>query len=282
MARWRFAGRRVVITGAASGLGAGFAREMGRRGAALWLVDINAEGLKAEAAQLRAEGVAVHTATVDVTDADAMADLAVDVHAEGGPPDVLVNNAGVVAAGPILDLDLDAWRWMFDINVHGVAHGCRVFGPAMAAAPGRAQIVNVASAAAFGGLPQGGGYCATKAAVLALSEALAAENDPRRLGVTVVCPGFTGTGLADASRYAGDGSEKLEGLVGRLFALPGRTPAVVARRVADAVERGEFLVPIFAEAWTSLAMRHVPARLLNPVRRALGGRLKQGPSLDDD
>ena len=139
MAKWRFKGRRAVITGGASGLGAGFAHELGRRGAAVWLADVNREGLATEAAALRAAGVHVRTSVVDVTDAAAMEALAAEVHAEGGPPDVLVNNAGVVAAGPILELDLEAWRWMVGVNVHGVVHGCRFFGPAMAAAPGRAR-----------------------------------------------------------------------------------------------------------------------------------------------
>jgi len=261
----RIAGRLALVTGAGRGLGAAIARALARRGARLIVCDIDAASLDRIADELGA----VHRAVVDVADSGAVQALADRVHAEHGPLGVLVNNAGVVAAAPALEMPVADWDWMLDVNLRGVLYGCRAFGPAMVAAPERGHIVNIASAAAFGGLPVMSGYAVSKAAVLAWSESLRAEIPRRALGISVICPGFVPTGLVESGRFAGDGGGGLQAIARRVLDRPGRSPDAVARAVVAAIERDRFLVPIYAEGWLGLAGRGLPSRL----RIALVGRI---------
>ena len=138
-------------------------------------VDIDAAAAARTVELARAIGGDVHAATVDVSDADAMDDLAKSVLAEHGVVDVLVNNAGIGIAGPFLDTPVEDWRRTLDVNLFGVIHGCRAFARQMVERGEGGHIVNVASAAAFQpskGLPA---YSTSKAAVLMLTECLRAD-----------------------------------------------------------------------------------------------------------
>jgi NAD(P)-dependent dehydrogenase (short-subunit alcohol dehydrogenase family) len=112
--------------------------------------------------------------------------------------DVLVNNAGVCAAAETLGSDGDTWRRMMDVNFFGVLNGCQAVGPLMDRG---ARIINVASIAGYLAGPAMGAYSASKAAVIALSEAMYAELRPRGIGVTVVAPGFFRTGLLETGAF---------------------------------------------------------------------------------
>ena len=271
---WQWRGKRVLITGAASGLGRAMAEEMGHRGAVLWLCDLDEPGLERVAEQLGRGGVEVHTARLDVTDRAAMLAVRDRVHEEGGPLDVLVNNAGIAVAGPLTTMDMDDWDLVMRVNVDGVQNGIHAFGDAMAKAPGRRQVVIVSSAAGLGGLPALGAYAVSKGAVLALGESLSCEHDANELGVTVLCPGFVGTNIGPSGRYSGSTDDaRMRRRAERVIDRPGRTPDQVAKVVCKAVERNRFLALIYSEAWLMLLARRLPFALARRFKGRIGSGL---------
>jgi NAD(P)-dependent dehydrogenase (short-subunit alcohol dehydrogenase family) len=171
--------------------------------------------------------------------------LARAVEEDHGPVDVLVNNAGVGIAGPFLDADLADWQWLRSINLDGVAHGCQAFGPAMVAR-GHGQVVNVASGAAYIPNRHMAAYCATKAAVVMLSQCLRADWREHGVGVSVVCPGVIDTPIASRTRYRGrmqDRQARAEKALGR-----GHSPDLVAKAIVDCVRRNRDVVPVGFES----------------------------------
>src|SRR5205823_4874702 len=140
---------------------------------------------------------------VDVADRAAMLDLAERVHAEHGPLDVLVNNAGVGMSARFLDTALEDWDRILSINLLGVIHGCHAFGPAMVER-GRGHVVNVSSGLAYTPRATEPAYGTTKAAVLALSRSLRADWHRSGVGVSAVCPGVIDTPIIRRTRFRGE------------------------------------------------------------------------------
>ena len=162
-------GKRVLVTGAASGIGLESARSFARRGANLVISDINATALEGLRREVAGMGVACLAQACDVTSEESVAALAAAVHAEG-PLDVLVNNAGIAYLGCFEEMRPAWWRRTFDVNVMGVVHCIQAFLPAMRAAGGERKIVNVASLAGVAPAPNMSAYAASKHAVIGLSE----------------------------------------------------------------------------------------------------------------
>lgn len=187
----------AVVTGAASGIGKGISGRIARAGAHVVVADIE-DAAAAEAAR-EIGGVAMHC---DVSDCASMRSLADAVMARFGRVDLLFNNAGVGPIGPISDLTVDDWRWVIDVNLFGVIHGVHVFLPLLEGNPDGAWIINTASVGgmeAFNGLAA---YCASKFAVVALTESLAAELKAKGSNVrtAVLCPGTVSTKIVDSGR----------------------------------------------------------------------------------
>ena len=174
-----------LVTGASSGIGVEFARELARRGHRVTLVARREERLRELAAELggRAE---VHAA--DVTDPNARAGLAEALAAQGTRVDVLVNNAGFSTSGPFVESERARELDMIRTNIEAVVDFCALFAPAMVER-GSGAILNVASTAAFQPLPMQAGYAATKAFVLSFTESLHAELSGSGVAVTALCPG---------------------------------------------------------------------------------------------
>ena len=124
----------------------------------------------------------------------ALADFAFDTF---GAVHLLCNNAGVSPAGRIWDFTDDEWRWLLGVNVHGVANGIRSFVPRMIE-QGEGHIVNTGSGASFVSTPRLGPYCATKHAIVGLSEALRYELDGTGIGVSVLVPAGVNTNIGDS------------------------------------------------------------------------------------
>lgn len=181
----RLQGKRCLITAAGAGIGRESALACAREGALVLATDVDAAALDA----LAAEHPAIAVQALDVTDPAAIAAL---VEAQG-PFDVLFNCAGYVHQGSILDCDAEAWRRSFEINVDAMYHTCRAVLPGMLAR-GRGSIVNMSSvASSIKGVPNRFAYGATKAAVIGLSKAIAADYVARGIRCNAICPGTVKT-----------------------------------------------------------------------------------------
>lgn len=195
-------GKRTLITGGASGIGRTIAERLVPEGADLILVDLNEDGLNATLEDIQAMGGHASGYTVDVTDKEAIFQLRERLHADGGPIDVLINNAGIVFGGPLLDVPLEKHIRTFRVNVEGVVTMTYAFLPDLLARP-EAHIVNIASLAGLVGVPYGSSYSSSKWAVVGFSESLRLELEAMNHGsvrVTTVCPSYVSTGLFEGAR----------------------------------------------------------------------------------
>jgi NAD(P)-dependent dehydrogenase (short-subunit alcohol dehydrogenase family) len=225
----------AVITGAGSGIGAAFAVELAKRGSRVMCSDIDEPAATATADAINANGGEALASRCDVSQLDDVIALAKEAQSWfGGPPTVVINNAGVGAGGlPIGEMSIDDWQWVLDINLWGPINGCHVFAPILREA-GYGGIINVASAAAFGAAPGMAAYNVSKAGTLSLSETLAAELSGSGVNVTVLCPTFVKTNIVDAGRI----SDKSTQLADLLMRWTGFSPERVARTCLDTLDRG--------------------------------------------
>ncbi|HEV7628857.1 MAG TPA: SDR family oxidoreductase [Streptomyces sp.] len=182
-----FSGRIAAVTGGASGIGLAVARELSRRGAEVFVLDLSVSTLP--------DGL--HGHACDVTDRESVNRAAAAIEKRHVRLDVLVNNAGVGAQGTVEDNDDDEWRRVLDVNVTGVARVSAALLPLLrrgaAEEGGGAAIVNTCSVAATAGLPQRALYSASKGAVLALTRAMAADHIREGIRVNCVNPGTVDT-----------------------------------------------------------------------------------------
>lgn len=269
----RFAGQWALVTGAGSGIGEATSAALVARGAKVWLVDRDAERIAAVQQRLGAERT--RTATVDVSDREAMRALAERVHAETGPLSILVNNAGYAVVGSAFETTLEQWEQQLSVNLMGVIYGAQLFGPQMAEAPGPASIVNTASAAGLTGLPMMSAYSVSKCAVVAYSQSLGAEHDVDRLHVMAVCPGFLPTRIGEDADYAGRFTEgRRNKRVKRMINREGRRPEEVADAILGGIERRSPLVHVYSESWQlELVSRLLPRRVLHRFKRKSASKL---------
>jgi NADP-dependent 3-hydroxy acid dehydrogenase YdfG len=185
----------IVITGASSGIGEATARLLASQGARVVLGARRSERLEALATDIRNQGGTAEYRATDVVreeEVQALVDLALE---RFGRVDVLVNNAGVMPLSPMAALKIGEWNRMIDLNIRGVLHGIAAVLPSMQQRRA-GQIINVASIGAYKPIATGAVYCATKAAVVSLSEALRQEVGAD-IRVTVVSPGVTESDLAE-------------------------------------------------------------------------------------
>jgi short-subunit dehydrogenase len=195
-------GKRVLITGAASGIGKALAARFARDGAELLLVDRDEPLLQTTAAALARDGARVRPYTLDVTDVSRITGLHDAIHRDGGAVDVLVNNAGLVFGGAFLDVPVEQHLTTYRVNTLGLVAMTHAFlGDLIAGRDG--HVVNVASASSFVGLPFGATYASSKWGVLGFSESLELELElqgHRHVHVTAICPSYVSTGLFDGAK----------------------------------------------------------------------------------
>jgi NAD(P)-dependent dehydrogenase (short-subunit alcohol dehydrogenase family) len=188
-------GRVAIVTGAAGGIGAAYARHLGELGATVVIADRDGPGAKAQAELLTDQGLRCWGAEVDISDAAATSALAQQVVERDGAIDVLVNNAAIyrgVEMLPAEDIDLVAWHRIFDVNVNGTFHMCRAVIPHMRR-QGFGKIVNQSSVGAHLAPPNGLPYCTTKAAVITMTKVLAKELGEDNINVNAIAPGVINT-----------------------------------------------------------------------------------------
>lgn len=188
-------GRVVLVTGASAGIGAATARRLAAAGAAVGLTARRAERLDALRADIESTGGTATVAAADAADLESVRSAVRQLEADLGPIDVLVNNAGVMTIGSIVDNDVEAWTRMIDVNVKGVLHFLSATMPGMVARNG-GHIVNVGSVAGRRPFPGASVYSATKFAVRALSWGLHLElGSAHGIRVTDIQPGYVETEL---------------------------------------------------------------------------------------
>jgi NAD(P)-dependent dehydrogenase (short-subunit alcohol dehydrogenase family) len=197
------AGKKAVVTGAASGLGRALALNLARDGWTVGIADINMPEAERTLEMVEKAGGGGEVHQCDVRDIDRFAETADHFFNTWGGVSLLINNAGIAVAGFTCEIDIKDWRRIVDINLMGMVHGCHAFIPRMKA-QGGGHIVNVASAAGFTSLPEMAPYNITKAGVIGLSETLRTELAPDHIGVTVVCPLFFETNLDKTASYTED------------------------------------------------------------------------------
>jgi len=229
----------AVITGAGSGIGAAFATELARRGGRIVCSDIDETAAHATADAIINDGGNALAVRCDVTRIDEVHRLANEAQDWfGGPPTLVINNAGVGAGGTVIgETSLDDWNWVLSINLWGPIHGCHVFTPILREAR-YGGIINVASAAAFGAAPGMAAYNVSKAGVLSLSETLAAELSGSGVNVTVLCPTFVKTNILISGGNSGRITAQSTQLADRLMRWTGFSPERVARMCLDTNDRG--------------------------------------------
>lgn len=269
----QFDGRVAVVTGGGSGIGRATSVALAERGCSIAVVDVDQVGAEHTAQLVRELGRNASVHLADVRRPERMDELPAEVADALGPCHILVNNAGVTAAGAFTDESLDDLRWIVDINVWGVVNGCRAFLPMLRAAD-EAHIVNMSSMVGLLGLPHNASYSLTKGAVRAFSEALRGELVTSSVGVTVVFPGAINTNITAHAR-GGQAARLAELGRSRLAPYVMRPPSAVAKRIVGAIEQDRARVVVGPDAHAVSVL----ARLM-PGRSGLVGRLTN--RLDED
>ena len=192
----------AVVTGGASGIGLAIARGLVRRGVRVVLADIEDAALDTASLELCAGGGIVERYRADVSDFEQMRKLSEFTKERFGSTNLLFNNAGVLTMGPTWELSADDWRWVWGVNVTGVVNGIKAFLPGMLEHWQEGYVVNTGSLASFSGHGDYAPYCASKAAVLSISQSLYSEMRAlmTRIGVSIVCPGVVQTRIHESWR----------------------------------------------------------------------------------
>lgn len=229
----------AVITGAAGGIGAGLARHAASLGMKLVLADWDAAALNDIASSLSTDVLAVAT---DVRDEQAVQSLSDAAYEKFGSVDLLFNNAGVLSSGLTWDIDAATWQRSLDINIGGVVNVIRAFIPRMIEAGGEPRIINTSSLGGFLPSPFMAPYSATKFAIVAISEALAADlaATGSTVKVSLMAPGPVKSGILDETAPA-ETSDFMT-MMRDMTEEHGMTPGEFAPLVFDAIERGDYWI----------------------------------------
>ncbi len=200
-------GKVAVITGGGSGIGASLARACAEEGMRVVVADVNGDRAEAVASELPHDTAAYKP--VDVSDAAQVQELADFAFDTFGAVHLLCNNAGISPVGRVWDFTDDEWQTLLGVNLRGVANGIRSFVPRMIE-QGEGHVVNTGSGASFVATPRLGPYCATKHAIVGLSEALRYELDGTGIGVSVLVPAGVNTNIGDAMVRPSADPDRLE------------------------------------------------------------------------
>lgn len=253
----------AVITGAGGGIGRELALACLAKGCRVVASDLDPDALHATF-ELAGKPESMRVQVADVSVADDMERLRDFAHAAYGETHLLINNAGVYAGAPAWEATVKDWQWVWGVNVMGVANGIRAFVPPMLEAGTEGHVVNVASAAGLISLPGAAVYCASKHAVVTISECLYQDLrvQKARLGVSVVCPSFVNTGIAQAARNRPaafrevvDTTQRGAHRLQRAVETARTTAAEVAQRILAGVEADEFYILSHPEIAKSVTKR---------------------------
>jgi len=253
----------VLIVGAANGLGQAISTQFAKKGWELALADIDHENGLTSVSQLTDSGAVAEFYPLDVTVASDWADLRAKLRSRWQHLDMLVNCAARLSVGATGDHALSVERATIDVTLLGTIFACETMVPWLMENPRGSQIVNVASCAAFLGMPWSASYNASKAGVVAYSETLNNELRPRGIAVTIACPGFFPSGLFDSAEYS---RPDLQRTVNHVVSKSTIDPHEVAAAIYSAVERKQlYLMTPFAVRKLWWFKRLFPRRLLTSI-----------------
>ncbi len=241
-------GKVALVTGAGSGIGRGIALACADEGMDVILADVQPGTAQAVAVEVEAKEVRALAVDLDVTDAVGYEWLAEQVYAEFGELHLLVNNAGVLTAGPISQADRADWDWTFAVNLYGIVNGVQTFLPRMRTQDGEAHIVNTVSMAGLrlNEVIPLGVYSSSKHAAFAYTESLRDELAAEDIGVSALCPGGVNTLIGEAGRnrpdqYGGPSDQPARGF--RPGAMSTQMdPEAVGRIVLHGVKANRWLI----------------------------------------
>jgi NAD(P)-dependent dehydrogenase (short-subunit alcohol dehydrogenase family) len=240
-------GRTAFITGGASGIGLSMAEAFGREGMSVMLADIEPAALETALQGLREKQIHAEGVVTDVASRAAVQAAAEAAVAAFGKVHVVCNNAGVGAGGPLGAVQPADWDWVIDVNLKGVVYGVETFTPLIEAHGEGGHFVNTASLAGMVSPPGMEPYCATKFAVVAMSEGWAQQLAPKNIGMSVLCPGFVKTRIYESRRnrptaYGPDERAAPPPDAPPSRVLSGIPVEPVGRRVVEAVKANELYV----------------------------------------
>lgn len=238
------AGKKVLITGAASGIGRATAHAVAAAGARPVLTDIAADGLAAVVDDIAATtGITCLARALDISDHEAVTEFGAEVHAEMGSLDVVMNVAGISAWGTVENLEHRHWKSMIDVNLMGPIHVIETFLPPMIAAGRGGYLVNVSSSAGLLAYPWHAAYSASKYGLRGVSEVLRFDLERHGIGVSLVVPGAVKTPLVETVQIAGvDRNDPRVQKLQHRFESRAALPEAVATKILDGMARGHFLV----------------------------------------
>lgn len=255
------AGKTVIVTGGASGIGRALCEVLGMRGAILTVADIDPDGLSETVSELTRRGCDARGAVLDVTDHAAVKRLVDATVAEHGRLDYIFNNAGIAVLGEAQDFSYDDWHRVIDVNLYGVVHGVMAAYPVMIR-QGHGHIVNTASAAGLFPSAKEISYTTSKHGVVGLSTALRLEGSRYGVRVSVVCPGFIETPIYDNAKMLGVDRDRLMRMMPRML-----TSEKCARIILRGVEKNRAVIPVTWNAWLVWVLQRLSPGLASLVSR---------------
>lgn len=250
-----FKGKVAFITGGGSGVALGQAKVFGKAGCRVVIADIRKDHLDEGLKALRAQKTECHGILLDITDRESYARAADEAERVFGPVQLLFNTAGVSIFGPLEKSTWADYDWQMGVNFGGVVNGIQTFVPRMIAYGQGGHIVNTASLGAFLSSNFAGIYCASKFAVLGLSEALRQALEKYNIGVSVLCPANVKTNIAESVKtrpvkYSNSGYQYNEETIASLQRIysQGMEPVELAGHVLEAVKKNQLYIIPYPES----------------------------------
>lgn len=259
-------GKVALVTGGAGGIGAEIARHLVAAGARVVIGDLDAARAAEVAAEIGPQHA--HVLSLDVTNAESWAAAKTQAEQVFGPVDILVSNAGVHFTSGLDSITVDAWRWVYEVNVVAAVHGLRTFLPAMKQR-NEGHVVFMCSITALHPFPSGqqGAYTTSKAALLNMAMVLERELVDTRIGVTAVCPGVVATEIGRNARQARPADFHAVSEEPKLSVVKsGMQPAFIGQVVVNAIADGRFYV--FPHADYAEAVACERDRMLEAMKRS--------------
>ncbi len=232
--------RKVLITGAGSGLGRALAQLYAGKGAEVCVADVNQEGGEETVNLITHAGGSAFFLSCDITQQWDVDKLAMSLAERWGSLDALINNAGVASAGQLEFESMEQWQWVLDINLLGHVRMTKAMLPLLRkSVNAQKDVINIASQAGITAAPGMGSYCVSKAAMVSYSETAHLELAAENIHVSVVCPAFFDTNLNKSLR---SGDAKMQGVVDKMIKSSGVSADSIARKIIDGVTKRKFMI----------------------------------------